>query len=325
MSAIDTHAHWFPPAIVERFAELGGPKVWPAHSESLAERVEELERADVKMQILGLGHNQPSIENEQKSVMAARFANDLYAEAVREQPRLGAFGSLPLPHVEASVIEADRCLHDLRLQGVHVGTTAMGKSLDDPSYIPLWQFLNQQKAVVFVHPVGTPDTFSTGMDGFMIGPSLGGPHEAGISALRLVQSGITLRFPDINWIIAPMGGTLALLWRRFEDISQSVGTPNALGADPVSKIRSMYFDTTLSDDPNVLRFVAAGVGVDRIVLGTDAPRVGVADWLERTERGLNLSPEAWSAVRGQTLERLLGNRIPESVEGSWEPSMEDWA
>ncbi|MGM0931086.1 MAG: amidohydrolase family protein [Actinomycetota bacterium] len=302
MNAIDVHAHWFPPSLVERFGELDGPRVWPEHAESLVERVEELEAAEIGMQILGLGHVQPNMENERNSVLAARFANDLYADAARKHSRLGAFGSLPLPHVDASIAETERCLTDLGLQGLTVGTRALEKSLDDPSYTPLWEYVNQQGAIVFVHPVSRPDPALTGMSG----PAFGGSHEAGLAALRLLHSGITERFPSIDWIIAPMGGTLPFLWRRFEEISQSVGSPDSVGYDAKGKLRSIYYDTTLSDDPKVLRFVADVVGLDRLVLGTDSPRVGVKDWIERTRNGLDVSPAAWADVAGKTVERLGG-------------------
>jgi 6-methylsalicylate decarboxylase len=287
---IDVHAHYFPPVFTASFAEHGaGRRAWPEHPVPLDGRVLDLDEAGVERQVLGLGHNQPYFADLGDSVTVARLANDLYAETIGAwDGRLGAFGAVPLPHVDEAVAEAVRCLDDLGFSGIGLGTTAMGRSLSDPAFEPLWTELDRRGTTVFVHPVGTPDTASTGLEAYMMGPKFGGPQEAGLAAMHLVVSGVTRRFPAIRWIVAPMGGTAPFLWRRFEEITECLHQEDWLVEDLRGELQKLYYDTSLTDDPLVYRLVLDEVGAGRLVLGTDAPRVTAADWTGRVRSASGL-------------------------------------
>ena len=281
---IDVHAHWFPPGLVKEFDRVGGHKVWPEHPPELESRVEELAADGFRLQVIGLGHNQPYFRESDRALHCARFANELYAAVAADfTGRFAAFGALPLPHADLAVVEAIRCLDELEFAGIGVGTTALGTSLDDPAYEELWTELDRRRAVVFVHPVGTPDTFSSGLDAFMMGPKYGGPMEATVATTRLVVSGVTRRCPNIRWIIATMGGSIGYLWRRFEEITESLHQDEWLATDPRQELKKLYYDTTLTDDPRVIKFFADEFGADRLVLGTDAPRVRAGEWAKRVK------------------------------------------
>lgn len=295
---IDVHAHWFPPRVIEAFDRLGGRKAWPPHGDSLEERAQQLAYGGFDTQILGLGHNQPSFADRAAAVTCAQLCNDLYAEEIAKySDNFKAFGAVPLPHVGEAVSEARRCLYDLGFAGIGIGTTAGELALSNEALYPLWEFLNEEHSVVFVHPVGTPDTFTRGMDAYLLGPKLGGPHETGLAGVHLVVSGVPQRFPNIKWILAPMGGTMLYLWRRFEEISQCLGQNDLLENDPTEALRHLYFDTTLSDDPAVLQFAVNAVGVNQLILGTDSPRVHPSSWLDAVVAGLGASAGDLDAVR----------------------------
>ena len=307
MTMIDVHAHYFPPRFTEAFARLGGGRrAWPEHRPELDARIADLDTAQLEHQVLGLGHNQPYFEDADASRTVARLANDLYAEVTTQwSGRLAAFGAIPLPHVDEAIAEAVRCLDDLGFAGIGIGTTAFGRPLSDPAFEPLWAELDRRRAAVFVHPVGTPDTFTTGMDAYMLGPKFGGPQEAGLAAAHLVISGVTRRFPGIGWIIAPMGGTLPYVWRRFEEMSESLGQDEWLAGDPGGELRKLYYDTTLTDDPAVYRFMIDTLGADRLVLGTDAPRVTATDWITRVRAVPGLETADMDGVLGGNVRSLL--------------------
>ncbi|WP_156935130.1 amidohydrolase family protein [Pseudonocardia spinosispora] len=306
---IDVHAHYFPPAFTEAFARFsGGRKAWPEHPAQLDDRLSDLDAAGLERQLIGLGHNQPYFADADGSTEVSRLANDLYADAVAPWGgRLGAFGAIPLPHIDAAVAEAARCLDDLGFAGIGIGTTALGRSLSDPVFEPLWSELDRRGTTVFVHPVGTPDTVSTGLDSYLLGPKLGGPQEAGLAAIHLVVSGVTRRFPSIRWIISPMGGTVPYLWRRFEEITECLRQTQWLVDDLRGELRTLYYDTSLTDDPQVYRFMVDSLGADRLVLGTDAPRVTATDWIGRVRT-------ATAGLGAADLERVLGGTARDELK-----------
>ena len=308
---IDIHSHYFPPAFTEAFERLGGRKAWPQHPVDLDDRVSSLIAAGVDVQVLGLGHNQPYFADAAASVACARIANDIYANATAGyRGRLAAFGAIPLPHPQQAIDEAKRCLDELGFAGIGVGTSAAGHTIDHPSFEPVWAELNRRKTTVFVHPVGTPDTFIIGADGFQMGPKLGGPHEAGVATLRLVLSGVTTRYPSIRFVIAPLGGTLPYLWPRFAEMSVAALRSGAIRfeveGDPLDALQRLYFDTTLSNTVTAFNLTAELVGVSQIVLGTDMPRVRAADWINAIRAFPGISTSDLEGVLGRTARDKLG-------------------
>jgi len=304
---VDVHAHWFPPAFVAAFERLGGRPAWPRHPAEIEPRVVELEREGVALQVLSLGHNQPYFADRDAAVGCARLANDLYAEAIAAgRGRLAAFAALPLTDPDAALLELARCLDELGFVGVGIGTSVAGRPLDAPELEPLWAELDRRRATVFVHPVGTPDTFTVGMDAFMMGPKFGGPHEATVAAARLLLSGVTSRHRRIRFVQAVSGGSLPYLWPRFVEMTTSLGQLGEvrLEGDLDEALGHFFYDTALSDDPGPLRYLIDRVGAGRIVLGTDAPRVRAADWIGAVRDGLG-EAEA-EAILGATAADLLG-------------------
>lgn len=308
---VDVHAHWFPPAYKAEFDRLSGRATWLEHPPELDDRVAALEAAGIDVQVLGTGHLQPHFADAGASAECARFANELYAQAVRDHDgRFAAFGAVPLPHVEAAVAEAAHCLDELGFAGIGVGTTAAGRCLDEPELDPFWAELNRRGTVVYVHPVGTPDTVGTGLGGYFLGPNFGGPAEAGIAAARLALSGLTTRFPRIAFVHAVMGGTLPWLWRRFEQnapFALKTGLLRPGTDDPRGELLRMRYDTTLTDDPGAIAFAARTFGARALLFGTDAPQ-GVPAAVIATLEAVPELREALPAVLGETAAELLGLR-----------------
>lgn len=307
---IDVHAHYFPPAYTELFDRLSGRKSFPQHPIALDDRISDLDTAGVDVQVIGLGHNQPHFEDRGAAVECAVFANDTYAAAIAPHGgRLAAFGAVPLPHVDAAIAEAARCLDELGFAGLGIGTSIAGRTLDDPEFEPLWQTLDERGTAVFLHPVATPDTVITGATGYRMGPKFGGPHEATVAVARLVLSGVTTRYPRIAFIVAPMGGTLPFLWRRMEWMSQDNLRTGVLKydieGDPREALRRLYYDTSLDDDPESLRAAARVFGVDRIVLGTDSPRVTCGEIVGYLRGVPGLASVELDGILGETSRRIL--------------------
>lgn len=306
---IDVHAHWFPPDLKATYDRLSGRQTWLEHPVELDDRVAAMDAGGVDVQVLGLGHLQPHFADAGAAAECAAFANDRYAGVVRDHGgRFAAFGAVALPHVEAAVTEAARCLDELGFAGIGVGTTAAGRCLDEPELEPFWAELDRREATVFVHPVGTPDTFGPGLDGYFLSPNLGGPAEAAIATARLVLSGLTSRHRRIRFVIAVMGGTLPYLWRRFEQnaaFALKAGLLRTDVEDPRAELSRLYYDTTLTDDPAAIALAARMLGADRLVFGTDAPQGVPAQVAAAIARVPELEGAAAERILGHTAQSLL--------------------
>ncbi len=66
--------------------------------------------------------------------------------------RFHGLGTLPLQAPDLAIRELERCLGDLGLRGVEIGTHVNDWNLDHPALFPVLQAAERLGAAVFVHP-----------------------------------------------------------------------------------------------------------------------------------------------------------------------------
>src|SRR5205807_8291554 len=83
----------------------------------------------------------------------SRLLNDHIAQVVRAYPkRFVGLGTLPMQAPDLAIRELERCITELSLRGVQIGTHVNQWNLDDPAVFPVFQAAEQLGAAVFVHP-----------------------------------------------------------------------------------------------------------------------------------------------------------------------------
>ena len=274
---IDVHAHYFPEAYLQCLDRMGFTRTIdarrsPGFQVSLVERLALMDGAGIDMQVLSPSHQLPYLASKEDAVEAARLGNDLFLEACRKHPgRFSAFANLPLPHVGAAIEEMGRCLDTLGMVGVTIGCSVAGRQLDDPEFIPLWEELERRRAVLFFHPVGAgggPGTADYGLT-WMVGA----PLEDSVTALRLVLSGLVMRYPNVKIIVPHLGGTIPFLLQRIDNsavLSRAFDTGIHLDGPPSQYLKKLWYDT-VSSHPSALRCSCECFGANRLLLGTDWP------------------------------------------------------
>jgi aminocarboxymuconate-semialdehyde decarboxylase len=77
----------------------------------------------------------------------------LIAGIVAEFPkRYVGLGTLPMQAIDLAVQELERCVNDLKLAGVEIGTHVNGANLNEPMFFPLYEAAQDLGAAIFVHP-----------------------------------------------------------------------------------------------------------------------------------------------------------------------------
>ena len=130
--------------------------------------------------------------------------------------------------------------------------------------------LNRRRAVVFVHPVGAGG--GPNSEDFSLTWMLASRFEDTIAMARLILSGLTLRYPDIRFIIPHLGGTMPLFLQRMDNVAERDGWRDKYSADlmPSDLARRFWFDT-VNEQHSALRCACETFGADRLLLGTDWP------------------------------------------------------
>jgi 6-methylsalicylate decarboxylase len=316
---IDVHAHYFPLDYLDYLARHGSPelgrgaRVAPGAGLSVQQRLGLMDEVGIDLQVLSTASSMPYLADETHAVTAARLANDRYADLCGRYPtRFAAFGTVPLPHVDAALPESARCLDELGMLGITVGCSIAGRQLDDPAFAPFFAELDRRGTVLFLHPQGVgcgPGTGDFGMAWLV-----GAPVEDTAVALRLIMSGMLDRYPCLRIVVPHLGGVLPFLAQRIDDLTEhSVARQRAedqapsIQVPPSAYYRRLWYDT-VNSHPAALRCAHDTFGADRLLLGTDFPYLAGAQWAPLVryveEAGFSLADTA--AILGRNARALLG-------------------
>jgi aminocarboxymuconate-semialdehyde decarboxylase len=208
----------------------------------------------------------------------ARFLNEHIAGCVARYPtRFIGLGTVPMQAPVLAADELERCMKELGLAGIEVGSHVGAHNLHDEIFDPLWETADRLGAAVFVHPwdmmgMDTMPRMPNGDWHLWLPWLVSMPAETSRAACSLVMGGVLDRYPNIRFLFAHGGGaflpTMGRIKHGFEvrpDLCQTHTT-----TPPDAYLDRMYFDA-LVHDPDVLEFMLKKTTADRIALGTDYP------------------------------------------------------
>lgn len=332
-TAIDVHAHAMPLRLLERLADKGladlsrvdagivvldpvvsgvgknTPLPLARSQYDPATRLEEMDRAGVTVHAVSMPPFLYCSNSEDEGLVSSVISqgNDELAEYVAGGGnRLCGLGSVPLG-LPGAAQEAQRCLDELGLAGIAIGSRGGGKDLDDPVNDELWALLAERSTFTFLHPSGVPDVHR--QRDFYLPQLVGYPMETALSIARMIFAGVFERY-DLTLCLAHGGGCLPWLrgrldlgWER-KDVAHTTAVP------PSDFCRRLYYDTAVFD-PTLLAHLVSDMGVDHVLLGTDHPfELGDTHPVE-TVRALKLGDEDTETILWRTAAELLGLPSPQ--------------
>ncbi len=269
----DLHHHLVPPAYVHELEERGinrvGGVVFPKWSPELS--LEVMDRVNIERAVLSLSAPGVFFGDAALAVHLAHLVNDEARHIIDKFPdRFGAFATLPLPDVPASLVELTRALDDLKLNGVSLLTNYAGIYLGDPRFDALMAELHQRAATVFIHPTSPPNAAAIELP-YPIA-MIEYPFETTRAVTHLVFSGVFKKYPNIRFILPHAGGTIPFLADRitFTGMFLTKG-PRTAPKGAEFYFRQQYYDTALATSAPVLRALRAFVDPAHIVFGSDFP------------------------------------------------------
>ena len=295
---IDFQAHIFPEPYIEELRRIDGEVILEApdpHSgmtyfydrklkcrintatfqgRDIDKRLEHMDRLGIDLHILSIPAPGADRFEGEGAVKLARVANDAIAALCREYPRrfLGMF-TLPTSSVSASLEELERSVNELGLRAFASFSNLNGKRVDREELFPVYERLAKYKLPVYIHPTAPLATEATDID---IMPTLifGWAFDSTVAMTHLVYGRVLERFPEINFVVADVGGVLAFFAQRAINIytgrTEEIRQKYGLKENPLDYFRRFYVDT--ADHPaSTLRCVKDFFGPDRMVLGTNYP------------------------------------------------------
>jgi aminocarboxymuconate-semialdehyde decarboxylase len=201
----------------------------------------------------------------------SRILNDHIAGAVAAHPnRFIGLGTLPMQAPDLAVPELERCVRELGLAGVEIGTHVNGMNLDHPSVYPVLEAAADLGAAVFVHPWEMLGRERMGK--YWLPWLVGMPAETSLSICSMIFGGIFERLPNLKVCFAHGGGAFPATLGRIEHGFKV--RPDLCAVDnehnPRDYLGRFYVDA-LVHDAEMLRYMIKLMGERTIAMGSDYP------------------------------------------------------
>ncbi len=294
MLKIDIHAHYLPrdwPDLAAKYGDARFPvihhgddghhriykdgmffrEIW-AKTWDPQERINDYARFDVQVQVISTVPVMFSYWAKPHHALELHQAlNDHMAETCRTHPRhYAGIGTVPLQSPRLAIQELERCMDQLGLQGVQIGSHVGAWNLDAPELFDFFEAASDLGAAILVHPWDMMGAES--MPKYWLPWLVGMPAEQSRAACALIFGGVLERYPKLKVCFAHGGGsfpyTIGRIEHGFTMRPDLVATDNF--RNPRDYLSRLYFDSWVADD-RALRYLLDTCGVSRVMLGTDYP------------------------------------------------------
>lgn len=208
----------------------------------------------------------------------SRLLNDHIAGVVREHPsRFVGLGTVPMQAPDVAVRELERCVRELGMPGVQIGTNVNGKNLDDPGVFEVLAAAEELGACVFVHPWDM--LARERMPRYWLPWLVGMPAETCLAICSVIFSGVLEKLPRLRVCFAHGGGsfphTLGRIEHGFEVRPDLCAVDSGVG--PERYVRqadgtpARFYVDSLVHEARALRYLVEVMGAERVALGSDYP------------------------------------------------------
>ena len=235
-------------------------------------RIKEMDETAVTMQVLS---TIPVLFNywakPADGLETSRFFNDHIADTVAKDPnRFIGIGTVPLQDIDLAIKEMERCVGELQLPGLEIGSNINGLNLSDRKFFPFYQRAEQLGCALFVHPWEMMGEDK--MQKYWLPWLVGMPAETTRAICSMIFGGVMESFPKLRIAFAHGGGSFPLTIGRIEHGFNV--RPDLVAIDnsirPTKYIGKFWIDSLVHDE-KAMRYIIDVMGEDKICLGSDYP------------------------------------------------------
>lgn len=201
----------------------------------------------------------------------SRFFNDHIAETVsKNSKRFVGLGTVPLQDVDLAIKEMERCMKELKMPALEIGTNINGENLSEKKFFPFYEAAEKLGCGLFVHPWEMMGEDK--MQKYWLPWLVGMPAETSRAICSMIFGGVFEKFPKLRVAFAHGGGsfpfTIGRIEHGFDVRPDLVAVDNAIS--PKEYVGKFWVDS-LVHDKNAFQYLIEVIGEDKICLGSDYP------------------------------------------------------
>lgn len=247
-------------------------RVVAKNSYDVTERIKDMEDTDVTIQVLS---TIPVLFNywakPADGLETSRFFNDHIAETVAKEPQhFIGLGTVPMQNTDLAIKEMERCMKELRMPGIEIGTNINGDNLSDKKFFPFYEAAEKLGCALFIHPwemMGEKQ-----MEKYWLPWLVGMPAETSRAICSMIFGGVFEQFPKLRVAFAHGGGSFPFTLGRIEHGFKV--RPDLTTIDnPVNprEYTGRFWVDSLVHDKKALNYLLDLIGDNNICLGSDYP------------------------------------------------------
>ena len=235
-------------------------------------RMQEFDDTDVDIQVLS---TLPILfsywADDNECLKLSNFLNNHLADITNSYPdHFLGLGTIPMQNTDYAIKEMDRCINDLKLSGIILGSNINGENLSEGKFIPVFEHAEKLGCSIFIHPWEMMG--QTSMEKYWLPWLLGMPAETSRAICSIIFGGVLEKYPDLKIAFAHGGGTFPFTIGRI-DHGYKV-RPDLCAIDnaklPSSYLKHFYVDSLVHDEKS-MSFLLDKMGPEQIALGSDYP------------------------------------------------------
>lgn len=294
MQKIDIHTHIMPEKIPNWFEKFGyGDFIHLEHHKPCCakmmkgdkffreiesncwepkDRIIDMSATDVDIQVLS---TIPVLFNywakPEHGLESSKFFNDHICSCVTNHPdKFIGLGTVPLQDVDLAIKEMERCVKELKMPGIEIGSNINQLNLSDKKFDAFWEAAQDLNCSIFIHPwemMGENDMMK-----YWLPWLVGMPAETSRAICSLIFGGVMEKYPNLKFAFAHGGGSFPATVGRVEHGFNV--RPDLCAIDnpinPRDYLGKFWVDSLVHDEVS-FEVLMKTVGENKICVGSDYP------------------------------------------------------